>query len=182
MLHLYACFLVSGISFEFTIPEGDNYNELLVCKDLDENLNKSLDTEDTGNTEFLDSIGLTAREHFPKIQEQQRLNDRAKMRLLDNRMESTVRTTDCNSLFNFLLNSNFLCAPSGTMAGIPPTLISPSPFEGGSLSLCRAACGPLQHQHGTKTQAVRKDLLNGFFSREFLKYWSLMMTIFSFLC
>ncbi|XP_047127281.1 protein downstream neighbor of Son [Hydra vulgaris] len=141
-----------GISFEFTVE--NTTDELLAQKDPDVNLDNSQDFENSGNIEFLDSIGLTPHAHFPKIQEQQRLNDRVKLRLLDNRIESTIRVTDCNSLFNFLLNSTFLCAPSGAMAGVPPTLISPSPFEGGSLSLCKCVYRPLQQQVDQKTQSI----------------------------
>lgn len=104
--------------------------------------------------DFLDSIGLNKKEHFPSIESQQRLTIKSKLRSIDNRIESTLKIKNCQGLFNFLLNANFLCSPSGIMAGVPPTLISPSPFEGGTLCKCKMSNGPIKQQKKSSAQTV----------------------------
>uniref|UniRef100_A0A7M5WXI6 Uncharacterized protein n=1 Tax=Clytia hemisphaerica TaxID=252671 RepID=A0A7M5WXI6_9CNID len=94
--------------------------------------------------DFFDSIGLSQKEHFPQMEQQQRRALRSKLNSLDSRPESTVRIKNCNGLFNFLLNANFLCAASGPMTGVPPTLLSPEPFESATLNKLKANIPPKQ--------------------------------------
>ena len=116
---------------------------------------KNEDELNTSNEEdFLSSIGLDKKHHFPHMEEQKRLQEKARTRLLDNRVESTIVIRNCVGFFNFLLNSSYLCAPSGVMMGVPPTLISPSPFEGATLQKCKVSHGPVKIQMDGHTHTV----------------------------
>lgn len=44
-----------------------------------------------------------------------------------------VRGADAQALFNFLLNCKSVVSPTGPFAGVPPTLLSPVAFHGGTL-------------------------------------------------
>lgn len=63
------------------------------------------------------------------------LRQREGFRVIDNRPESLiyVQGGDVQALFNFLLNCRSCVASSGPQAGVPPTIISPSPFTGASI-------------------------------------------------
>ena len=127
------------IEFGFEDEDESEENE---GKDQNANTPSSLNA--SCDEDFFDSIGLSKKEHFPQMEQQERISLRTKLHSLDNRPESMVKIKNCNGLFNFLLNASFLCASSGTMTGIPPTLISPSTFEGASLSKCKISSGPLK--------------------------------------
>jgi len=140
-----------GITFEF--PCGKLEYEALATNSNDEfedksneSLDSSLNNSNNDEAAFLDSIGLDKKSHFPNMIEQQRLKEKSKIRKFDNHLESTIQTKNCQGLFNFLLNSSFLCSPSGSTIGIPPTLLSPSPFQGGSLQKCKFSYGPIKYQ------------------------------------
>jgi len=125
---------------EFGFEDEDDGEEERNDKNTDtpSSLNASCDED------FFDSIGLSKKEHFPQMEQQERISLRTKLHSLDNRPESMVKIKNCNGLFNFLLNASFLCASSGSMTGIPPTLISPCSFEGASLNKCKISSGPLK--------------------------------------
>lgn len=44
-----------------------------------------------------------------------------------------VRGADAQALFNFLLNCKSIVSPTGPLAGVPPTLLAPIAFHGGTL-------------------------------------------------
>ncbi|CAH0604508.1 unnamed protein product [Chrysodeixis includens] len=44
-----------------------------------------------------------------------------------------VRGADAQALFNFLLNCKSIVSPTGPFAGVPPTLLAPTAFHGGTL-------------------------------------------------
>lgn len=54
---------------------------------------------------------------------------------MDNAAQSLilVRGADAQALFNFLLNCKSAVAPTGPTAGVPPTLLAPVSFQGGTL-------------------------------------------------
>jgi len=56
-------------------------------------------------------------------------------RKIDHKPESLVYIEDSETqaLVNFLLNSNLCTSKIGPMAGIPPTLLAPTAFLGGTL-------------------------------------------------
>lgn len=149
-----------GISFEFMYKEESKASSKEIEFGFEGDYEKwdhdsntpSLNT--SYEEDFLDSIGLNKKEHFPSIEAQQRLTMKSRLRSVDNRLESTIKIKNCQGLFNFLLNANFLCSPSGAMTGVPPTLISPSPFEGGTLCKCKISNGPIKQQRKSSTQTV----------------------------
>lgn len=55
--------------------------------------------------------------------------------LIDSSAESLVcvRGVDAQALFNFLLNCKSSISLTGTYGGIPPTLLSPTAFQGSTL-------------------------------------------------
>ncbi len=54
---------------------------------------------------------------------------------VDSRPESTllVPTSSLQSLFNYLLNCKSLINTTGALAGVPPTLVAPTAFQGATL-------------------------------------------------
>jgi len=63
---------------------------------------------------------------------------------IDNHPESVVRVeaTNVHALFNFLLNSKTTITTTGAHAGIPPTLVAPVAFEGGTLKALKVRTLP----------------------------------------
>lgn len=55
---------------------------------------------------------------------------------IDNRPESVVRVEGASvqALFNFFLNSRTAVTTTGAHAGLPPTLLSPTAFQGSTLT------------------------------------------------
>lgn len=56
-------------------------------------------------------------------------------RMIDYRPASTVlmQGVDSNAFFNFFVNSSHVLSTVGPLAGIPPTILSPSAFKNSSL-------------------------------------------------
>lgn len=54
---------------------------------------------------------------------------------IDNMKQSLifVKGVDAQALFNFLINCKSAITPSGPLAGVPPTLLSPVAFHGATL-------------------------------------------------
>ncbi|XP_062605339.1 protein downstream neighbor of son homolog [Saccostrea cucullata] len=92
-----------------------------------------LDT-DEGASVWLESIGLDKRQ-FPSLDPNKVKIQREGFRVIDNRPESLiyVQGADVQGLFNFLLNCRSCVASSGSQVGVPPTILSPSPFRGASV-------------------------------------------------
>lgn len=152
-----------GISFE--LPLESTPSNVLAEENYSDHEDEECETNllnDSNNDDFLDSIGLSKDQHFPSIEEQQRLDAKSKMRQLDNRPESTIKIKNCQALFNFLLNAKFLCPPSGNMMGVPPTLLSPAPFEGATLSKCKVTHGPVKHVKKWNTYMVNCVDVSGY--------------------
>lgn len=57
-------------------------------------------------------------------------------RLIDESPESLVfvEGVEAQALFNFLVNCKSITATSGSLAGVPPTLLSPVAFTGATLT------------------------------------------------
>ena len=60
-----------------------------------------------------------------------------------------VEATNVHALFNFLLNSKTTITTTGAHAGIPPTLVAPVAFEGGTLKALKVQYTP--HSRGSYT-------------------------------
>lgn len=58
---------------------------------------------------------------------------------IDNRPESVVRVkgASVHALFNFLLTSKTTITTTGSHAGIPPTILAPVAFKGGTLKVLK---------------------------------------------
>lgn len=54
-------------------------------------------------------------------------------RRIDHAPQSLVYVEETQALVNFLLNSDVCTSKVGPMAGIPPTLLAPTAFLGGTL-------------------------------------------------
>jgi len=59
-----------------------------------------------------------------------------------------VEATNVHALFNFLLNSKTTITTTGAHAGIPPTLVAPVAFEGGTLKALKAKHSTVQEHIG----------------------------------
>jgi hypothetical protein len=104
--------------------DNDDYDE--VCRDDDE------------PDEWLEQMGLNSAVNFKASILQRNSKNKKKDSFLnfDNRPRSTLlfdQASDVQALFNFLLNSKTCVSSSGPMTGIPPTLLSPTPFIGANL-------------------------------------------------
>ena len=144
--------LLSGVSFELVYESDQKSASEDVEFGMEDEMNTSLNT--SCEEDFLDSIGLNKRDHFPSLETQRRLSIKSRLRSVDNKVESTIRVKNCQGLFNFLRNANFLCASSGVMANVPPTLIAPVPFEGSALSKCKIVNGPIKHHRKSCVETV----------------------------
>lgn len=99
----------------------------------DEEEDEFLDT-DEGASVWLESIGLDKKQ-FPSLDPNKVKIQREGFRVIDNRPESLVyiQGADVQALFNFLLNCRSCVASSGPQAGVPPTILCPTPFRGASV-------------------------------------------------
>lgn len=88
--------------------------------------------EDEPVTSWLESLGLSQAD-FPSL-------NPTKNKMVDESREDRrprslvfVERGETQALFNFLLNSRACVCPTGQLAGVPPTLLSPVAFHGASL-------------------------------------------------
>ncbi|XP_077297573.1 humpty dumpty [Arctopsyche grandis] len=120
-----------------------------------DNLNdEDEDDDDMESDEWLQSLGVAADE-IKKINNSQiRLNQVAESSV-DSSAESMicVQGVDAQALFNFLLNCKSSIAVTGTFGGIPPTLLSPTSFQGGTLK-CLKVRESMVHSEGGKYFSV----------------------------
>ncbi|XP_073944314.1 humpty dumpty [Choristoneura fumiferana] len=84
--------------------------------------------------EFLSQLGLETS-MLQKINNTQARIAHSAESSVDSAAESLVlvRGADAQALFNFLLNCKSIVSPTGPLAGVPPTLLSPTAFHGGTL-------------------------------------------------
>ncbi|XP_035390833.1 protein downstream neighbor of son homolog [Electrophorus electricus] len=75
---------------------------------------------------------------------------------MDHRPESVVLVEGSNTftLINFLINCKSLVAGTGSQAGLPPTLLAPSPFRGATLHTLKARSMNVK----TQERAAYKDI------------------------
>lgn len=137
----------------FTMPLCQSKDSDLSLEDTDEDLpnsapiedeNKPLDIIEEDEPEsWLESLGLSQDSLLSN--KRKRRNDPAYQ--IDHKPESLVYVEDSETqaLVNFLLNSHFCTSKIGPMAGVPPTLLAPTAFLGGTLQ-------SLQIRHGKVKQ------------------------------
>ncbi|KAL0893652.1 hypothetical protein ABMA27_013812 [Loxostege sticticalis] len=141
---------------EFTMPLRSDVKKRLNNSDEEKPKNSSFDscydTMDEGSKppdpqekgddgsgdedpdQFLSQLGLET-EVIKKININQTRVAHTVESSVDSAAESLVfvRGADAQALFNFLLNCKSVVSPTGPFAGVPPTLLSPVAFHGGTL-------------------------------------------------
>ncbi|KAI8435247.1 hypothetical protein MSG28_003593 [Choristoneura fumiferana] len=92
--------------------------------------------------EFLSQLGLETS-MLQKINNTQARIAHSAESSVDSAAESLVlvRGADAQALFNFLLNCKSIVSPTGPLAGVPPTLLSPTAFHGGTLQSLKVCAG-----------------------------------------
>ncbi|CAH0748019.1 unnamed protein product [Diatraea saccharalis] len=139
---------------EFTMPlRSDGKRKLNVSDDekpknssfdscydtMDEGCKPEAEKSDSADEEedpdqFLSQLGLET-EVIKKINNNQTRMAQTAESSVDSAAESLVfvRGVDAQALFNFLLNCKSVVSPTGPFAGVPPTLLAPTAFHGGTL-------------------------------------------------
>ena len=125
-----------GENFEKPLENENDSKKRIDKEDDDEEENEDEDTEEPD--EWLEQIGLNSTVNFKASVLQRNSKNMQKNSLInfDNRPKSTLvfnQGSDVQALFNFLLNSKSCVSNSGPLTGVPPTLISPTPFIGANL-------------------------------------------------
>ncbi|GFQ64736.1 protein downstream neighbor of Son [Trichonephila clavata] len=140
-----------GISF--CMPLSQSKDSDLSLEDTDEDLANSAPVENKDKPQdvaeddepelWLESLGLSQDSLLSS--KRKKRNDPAYQ--IDHKPESLVYVEDSETqaLVNFLLNSHFCTSKIGPMAGVPPTLLAPTAFLGGTLQ-------SLQIRHGKVKQ------------------------------
>lgn len=92
------------------------------------------DDEDETQDEWLQSLGVENSE-IRKIQSSQTRMTLEKETEIDNMKQSLifVKGVEAQGLFNFLINCKSAITTTGSLAGVPPTLLAPVAFHGASL-------------------------------------------------
>ncbi|XP_046965089.1 protein downstream neighbor of son homolog [Vanessa cardui] len=100
----------------------------------DANNEKNCSGDEEDPDEFLSLMGLETEE-IKKINNAQARACASAESSVDSAAESLVcvRGADAQALFNFLLNCKSAVSPAGPFAGVPPTLLAPTAFHGGTL-------------------------------------------------
>ncbi|XP_048479345.1 protein downstream neighbor of son homolog [Plutella xylostella] len=95
---------------------------------------ESGDEEDLDSDKFLSQLGFE-NDVIKKINNTQARIQNSVESSVDSAAESLVfvRGVDAQALFNFLLNCKSIVSPTGPYAGVPPTLLAPTAFQGGTL-------------------------------------------------
>lgn len=116
-----------------TTINGESTNASLENSNHNENKDPEADDEDEEEDEmkFLESLGVDSSD----ITFKDDITARKKEIEDDNGDMSTtlIEGVDCHSFFSFLLNSKSIVPKVGRLAGIPPTLLAPVAFLGGSM-------------------------------------------------
>lgn len=105
---------------------------------------------------WLESLGLSQAD-FPSLNSRNsKMEEESKE---DRRPRSLVfvERENAQALFNFLLNSRSCIAPTGALAGVPPTLLAPIAFHGATLRSLKVRQGTVK-QGSTNLHAIE---LNG---------------------
>ncbi|XP_053623902.1 protein downstream neighbor of son homolog [Plodia interpunctella] len=105
------------------------------CYDtMDEKTQETHESGDEDPDQFLSQLGLE-NDLIKKINNTQTRMTHNAESSVDSAAESLifVRGADAQALFNFLLNCKSIVSPTGPFAGVPPTLLSPTAFHGGTL-------------------------------------------------
>ncbi|NXL15811.1 DONS protein, partial [Setophaga kirtlandii] len=97
------------------------------------------DDDDDGNFSWLEEMGVQGKVKKPDTISIQLRKEKHEVQV-DHRPESLVLVRGSNTfrLLNFLISCRSLVAVAGPQAGLPPTLLSPVAFRGGTLQTLKA--------------------------------------------
>ncbi|CAN8197093.1 unnamed protein product [Coccothraustes coccothraustes] len=97
------------------------------------------DDDDDGNFSWLEEMGVQGKVKKPDTISIQLRKEKREVRV-DHRPESLVLVRGSNTfrLLNFLISCRSLVAVAGPQAGLPPTLLSPVAFRGGTMQTLKA--------------------------------------------
>ncbi|XP_063531729.1 protein downstream neighbor of son homolog [Cydia strobilella] len=117
-------------------PKNSSFDSCYDTMD-DTNVKQEVQEEGSGDEDpdaFLSQLGLETA-MLNRINNQQARIVHTAESSVDSAAESLVfaRGADAQALFNFLLNCKSIVAATGPLAGVPPTLLAPTAFHGGTL-------------------------------------------------
>lgn len=106
----------------------------------------SIVNDDEEPESFLESLGLS-QDDFPSLNPKRRKSDEIKKKLSNYQTLVLVEgNSDVQSVVNFLIASRFCVSPTGPLAGVPPTIVSPCSFNGGTLKGLKVKQGWVKHR------------------------------------
>jgi hypothetical protein len=102
-----------------------------LCKPSDDD--KNVD-EDDETSEWLQKMGLD-QTNLKVLSSNRSNSNQENTDSIDNKPQSTIfiEGGDVQGLFNFLLNSKLIFSQTGSLTGVPPTLVSPKCFLGATM-------------------------------------------------
>lgn len=114
------------------------------CNDKDTEMENEI--EDDEPETWLESLGLS-QDNFPSLNRRKRRDEQSQK--IDHAPQSLVYIEDSETqaLVNFLLNSNLCTSKIGPFAGIPPTLLAPTAFLGGTLQTLKIRHGTVRNNN-----------------------------------
>ncbi|CAH1798862.1 unnamed protein product [Owenia fusiformis] len=114
---------------------------------------------DSGASSWLESMGLD-KSSYPSLDPNKVKLQRESYRAIDNRPESMVlvQGPSTQALYNYLLNYKSCIAHSGSQAGVPPTILSPSAFKGATLKSLQVKQGTIRQQCQDGTMVSNQTL------------------------
>ncbi|XP_049839001.1 protein downstream neighbor of son homolog [Schistocerca gregaria] len=124
----------SDMGYETQDSAGED-NQGEQTKNAEEQEEEDLDDfDDEDGEDWLHSMGM-GKEEIRKLNSKQVKTVHNKEREVDRTPESLiyVEGVEAQAFFNFLMNCKSTVAASGPLAGVPPTLIAPVAFQGGTL-------------------------------------------------
>lgn len=130
---------------EFSMPLRNKKDDLFgsesVLKDdealelVDRDAKEFVDEDDTPDEEWLRTMGINAEDIKQINYTQARIEHKTECEV-DSSDQSLIMIegVEVNGFYNFLINCKSAIAPTGTLAGIPPTLLAPVSFHGATLN------------------------------------------------
>ncbi|XP_068219701.1 protein downstream neighbor of son homolog [Palaemon carinicauda] len=132
-----------------SVKNSSELKDELDGSDFEDNLGGGLEEEEGEEAKsWLEDLGVETSQ-FPNLNPSRAKLDRVKYKNIDSTPTSLVYVEgmEIQGLVNFLLNSRSCISPVGPLAGVPPTLLSPVAFQGGTLKALKTK-GNTIHQDG----------------------------------
>uniref|UniRef100_A0A674G8E0 Downstream neighbor of SON n=1 Tax=Taeniopygia guttata TaxID=59729 RepID=A0A674G8E0_TAEGU len=130
-----------GIEFSLPLLEESRSRKRKKGEILEEQAfsHSSNDDDDDGSFSWLEEMGVQDKVKKPDTISIQMRKEKHEVQV-DHRAESLVLVRGSNTftLLNFLISCRSLVAAAGPQAGLPPTLLSPVAFRGGTMQTLKA--------------------------------------------